>query len=197
MRLWMQRMLRLACRIDGLSDRLGRAVAWLTIIMIGLGALNALARYLNRVGLDLASNAYIEAQWYLFSAVFLLGAASALREDAHVRVDVIYGRLAERTRAWIDLLGGVLFLIPFGVVAIVVSWPAVSSSWQILEVSPDPGGLPRYPIKTLIPIAFALVILQGLAQILRIVGKLSGSGPEGSDSDAASASSSSDLGGEV
>jgi len=140
----------------------------MTILMIALGALNAVGRYLSRIGLDLASNAYIEAQWYLFSLVFLLGAAAALREDAHVRVDVIYGRLSRRVRNWIDLWGTFVFLIPFCVFAIAVSVPTVIDSWRELEVSPDPGGLPRYPIKTLIPIAFVLLLLQGMAQAVRL-----------------------------
>jgi len=174
----LQAALRVARAIDELNRRVGAAVAWLALVMIVLGAFNAGARYANRLGFDLASNAYIEAQWYLFSAIFLLGAAAALREDAHVRVDVLYGRLSGRTRTWIDLIGTLLFLIPFAVLAIAVSWPAVASSWHVLEGSPDPGGLPRYPIKSLIPLAFALLILQGAAQAVRCVARLRGQEPE-------------------
>lgn len=181
----MRRGLRMARAIDQLSGRVGAGVAWLTLAMIVLGAFNAVARYVNRLGFDLASNAYIEAQWYLFSVVFLLGAAVTLRDDAHVRVDVVYGRLGERARTWIDLVGTLAFLIPFSVLALVVSWPAVANSWKILEGSPDPGGLPRYPIKSLILVAFVLVILQGVAQAIRCVSRLRGNA---ADPEAAAAS---------
>jgi len=117
---------KLADWIDRVSRGLGTAVAWLCFAMVLLGAANAVARYLGRfVGVNLASNAYIEAQWYLFSVVFLLGAAVTLQRDAHVRVDVFYGRLSQRGRDWIDFVGAFVFLIPFCVFAIVVSWPAV------------------------------------------------------------------------
>lgn len=171
--------------IHRLSERLGRVVAWLVLAMILVGAFNAVGRYLGRfTGLRLSSNAYLEAQWYLFSLVFLLGAGYTLRRNAHVRVDVIYGRLSERTQAWINLLGSLFFLIPFCLFAIWMSWPAVRDSWAVHEVSPDPGGLPRYPIKTMIPIAFALLGLQGVAEALdcwrflrgRLEGKTTGEG---------------------
>jgi TRAP-type mannitol/chloroaromatic compound transport system permease small subunit len=169
----MERWIRLAERIDGLSRGLGRLAAWLGLAMVMIGAFNAVARYGGRfVGLNLSSNAWIELQWYLFSAVFLLGAAATLEANAHVRVDVLYGRLGERARAAIDLAGTALFLIPFCIFGILVSWPAVAASWSILEMSPDPGGLPRYPIKSLIPLAFALLILQGIAGAVRSIDRL-------------------------
>lgn len=173
----MDAWLRLADRIDRFNERAGRIVLWCTVIMVGVGAFNTVVRYLGQyLGTSLSSNFYIEAQWYLFSLVFLLGAAYTLRHDRHVRADVIYGRLSARLRAWIDLVGTVLFLIPFSVLMLWVSWPAVRRSWAILETSPDPGGLPRYPIKTVILLAFALVIVQGVAIVIRkwaiIVGAL-------------------------
>lgn len=151
-----------------MNSRVGGAVSWLCLLMVGLGAWNALARYLGRfVGVDLASNSFIEAQWYLFSLLFLLGAASALREDAHVRVDVLYGRLGARGKAWIDLVGTLLLLLPFCVFGIVESWDWVLNSWQGREGSPDPGGLPRYPLKAMVPIGFALLGLQGVSMLIR------------------------------
>jgi len=148
--------------------------------MVAIGAYNAVARWATRdVGINLASNALNELQWYLFSVVFLLGAAYCLKEDVHVRVDVLYERLSPKARGWIDLLGSVLFLLPFSVLMIQVSIPAVRNSWQILETSPDPGGLPRYPLKTLLIVAFALLFLQGLAQIVRAVERIRGGGGEG------------------
>jgi TRAP-type mannitol/chloroaromatic compound transport system permease small subunit len=164
--------------IDRVSDLVGRSVLWLVAVMVVTGAFNALARYLNRfTDANLASNAYLEAQWYLFSLVFLLGAAYALKEDAHVRVDVLYGRLGVRGRAWIDLMGTLLFLVPFCVLMLWVSWPSVAASWRVREGSPDPGGLPRYPIKAVILVAFALLLLQGVSQALKQVALLRGAAP--------------------
>lgn len=161
--------------IDRVSELTGQAVLWLVGVMVVLGAFNAVARYVTRwTDVSLSSNAYIEAQWYLFSIVFLLGAAYALRHDAHVRVDVFYGRLSPRGKAWVDLAGTVLFLLPFCVFMLVVSWPSVAASWRVREVSPDPGGLPRYPIKALILVAFALLLLQGVAEALKRVRVLRG-----------------------
>ena len=176
MRAW----LRLSRWIDRLNLALGRLVAWLALLMIAIGAYNALARYLGRfIGFNLSSNAYLELQQYLFSAIVLLAAAAVLAKDEHVRVDVLYGRLGGRARTWIDLFGTLLFLIPFCGLALALAWPAVSNSWAIFETSPDPGGLPRYPLKTLVPIAFALLILQGFSQVIVQVARLRGLEPEG------------------
>ncbi len=153
---------------DRLNSRIGVAVSWLTLAMVAVGAYNAVVRYLGRfTGWNLSSNAYLELQWYMFSLVFLLGAAYALLTGAHVRVDVIFSRLPERWRRRIDLWGSLLFLIPFAVFGLVMSWPAVRNSWAVLEVSSDPGGLPRYPIKSVLLVAFALLALQGLAEAVR------------------------------
>lgn len=159
--------------VEALNDRLGVVLRWAALVMVLIGAYNAVARYLTRfTGFRLSSNALNELQWYLFSAIFLLGAAYALRHDVHVRVDVLYTRLSRKGRAWIDLLGSLLFLLPFSLLMLWVSWPAVRNSWIIGEVSPDPGGLPRYPIKALILVCFALLALQGLAEIVRNVAVL-------------------------
>ncbi len=153
---------------DRLNSRLGVAVSWLTLAMVAVGAYNAVVRYLGRfTGWNLSSNAYLELQWYMFSLVFLLGASYALLTGAHVRVDVIFSRLPERWRRRIDLWGSLLFLVPFAVFGLVMSWPAVRNSWAVLEVSSDPGGLPRYPIKSVLLVAFTLLALQGLAEAAR------------------------------
>ena len=171
----MARWLRWARYIDRLNDRVGRALYWLTLVMVGVGAFNAIARYLDKyIGLGLSSNMWIEMQWYLFSLVFLLGAAYTLEYDDHVRVDVLYSRLSRRGQAWINVLGTVLFLLPFCGVVLWVSIPFVGNSWAILETSPDPGGLPRYPIKTAIPIALVLVMAQGVSLLIREVAVLRG-----------------------
>lgn len=171
----MDRWLRLARGIDRLNGWVGRGTCWLTLVMVIVGAFNALARYTDPyTGWGLSSNAYIELQWYLFSLVFLLGAAYALRESAHVRVDVLYERLSPKGRAWVNLLGTLLFLVPFCVMMLVVSWPAVQNSWALLEQSPDPGGLPRYPMKTMVLVAFALLLVQGAAMVIRQIAVLRG-----------------------
>ncbi|QXD16836.1 TRAP transporter small permease subunit [Rhodocaloribacter litoris] len=167
--------LRLARGIDRFSERTGRVLYWLTLVMVLIGAYNAVVRYLDRyTGLGLSSNVYIELQWYLFSLVFLLGAAYTLKHDAHVRVDVFYGRLSPRGKAWINLVGTLLFLLPFCGLMLWVSWPSVVNSWAVREMSPDPGGLPRYPIKTAIPVAFVLIVVQGVAMLIRQVAVLRG-----------------------
>ena len=175
----MKRLLLLSRLIDSLSDRVGRGVSWLALAMVLLGAFNAVARWLSRfVGHDLSSNAYLEGQWYLFSLLFLLGAAWALREDRHVRVDVLHGRLSERGKAWVDLVGGLALLLPFCVFTLVVSLPSVRSSIATLEVSPDPGGLPRWPLKAMLLVAFVLLALQGVSEIIKRAAFLSGRAPD-------------------
>lgn len=156
--------------IDALNNRLGRFAAWLTLAMVVIASYNAIARYLGRfIGANLTSNALLETQWYLFSAVFLLGGAYALRVDAHVRVDVVYDRLGSRARAWINLVGAIIFLLPFSIFMVVVTFPPAINAWRTLETSADPGGLPRYPLRTLLPITFLLLILQGIAEARRQV----------------------------
>jgi TRAP-type mannitol/chloroaromatic compound transport system permease small subunit len=167
--------LRIASHIDRTNEWIGRAVYWLTLFMVLVGSYNALVRYLDRfVGLGLSSNTYIELQWYMFSLIFLLGAAYTLKHDSHVRVDVLIARLSPRGRAWIDLLGTVLFLIPFCVLVLWTSWPIVRNSWIVLETSSDPGGLPRYPIRTAIPVAFLLLMFQGVSLAIKQIAFLRG-----------------------
>ena len=168
---------RFSAAVDGLNDRIGSTIRWLALVMVLVGAFNAIARYMTRyTGFALSSNAYLDLQWYFFSLIFLLGAAYGLNHDVHVRVDVLYSRLSEKTRAAIDLAGTVLFLLPFSLLMLWVSWPPVRNSWAIREASPDPGGLPRYPIKAVILISFALLVLQGLSQVAKQVAVLRGGG---------------------
>jgi TRAP-type mannitol/chloroaromatic compound transport system permease small subunit len=171
----MKQLLAFARGVDWVNGAIGRTTSLLALLMVLLGSWNALARYLGRfIGTDLSSNAFIEGQWYMFSLLFLLGAAWTLDRDEHVRVDVFYGTASPRTKAWIDLLGSVFLLLPFCLWAVWMSWPAVVNSWTVLEVSPDPGGLPRYPLKTVIPVAFAFVGLQGISLIIKKVAFLRG-----------------------
>lgn len=164
---------------DRLNDLIGAGIRWLTLAMVLVGAAGALLRYSSRgLGLSLNLTPWIELQWYMFSVIFLLGAAYGLRHDVHVRVDILYSRLSARTRAWIDLAGALLFLVPFSILMLWVSWPAVLGSWSIREVSPDPGGLARYPVKTLIIVSFVLLLLQAVSQIVKQVDVLRGVEPD-------------------
>ena len=152
---------RISAAIDRLNDRIGSVIQWLALVMVVIGAFNAIA------GMSLSSNAYLDLQWYFFSLIFLMGSAYGLNHDYHVRVDVMYARLGRRARAWIDLTGSVLFLVPFAVLMFWISWGWVVRSWTILETSADPGGLPRYPIKSVVLVSFLLLLLQALSQIVK------------------------------
>ncbi len=171
----MTRLLRLARRLDAFADGLGRVLGWLVLLMVLVGAGHAVFRALDRgLGLGVTTNGWLELQWYLFGAVFLLGAGWALRHDAHVRVDVLYGRLGPRAQAWIDVVGAAVLLVPFCLVMIWASLPFVAASWRVWEQSPDPGGLPRFPAKVLIPIGFVLLLVQGVSFVIRRVAVLRG-----------------------
>jgi TRAP-type mannitol/chloroaromatic compound transport system permease small subunit len=168
----MKALLEVSRIIDRITGGIGKLVGWLTLAMVLASAFNALARWVDArqtFGVQLSSNAFIDTQWYLFSLVFLLGASHALLTDSHVRVDVLSSRMSRRTRAWLDVGGIVLFLLPFSALLIWLSWPAIESSWRVREQSPDPGGLPRYPIKLVIPIGFGLLIVQALSELIKRV----------------------------
>lgn len=168
-------MLRFIRTVDGLHRFTGRVCGWLTLLMILIGAGNALMRYAGKFfDASLSSNAYLEAQWYLFALVFLFGASWTLRTNRHVRVDVFYSRLSKRGQAWLDLAGGLLFLLPFTAFSVWVTFPSVRESWRVWETSSDAGGLPRWPIKTAALVAFASLFLQGTAEVLRRVAFLTG-----------------------
>jgi len=162
-------------RIDAISARIGQAVSWVCLLMVLLGAVNVVARYTGRyVKLNLSSAALTEAQWYAFSALFLLGGGWALQQDSHVRVDVLFSRLSPRARAGVNVAGTLLFLLPFCVFGVWASWEYVANSFAQREVSPDPGGLARYPIKALIPVAFVLLALQAVSELLKGIDQLRG-----------------------
>jgi TRAP-type mannitol/chloroaromatic compound transport system permease small subunit len=159
---------KISSLIDALNDRIGVAIRWMALFMVVIGAVSAVVRYFARSqGWTLNLTPATEIQWYLFSIIFLLGAAYGLNHDVHVRVDVMYERMTPKVQAWIDLCGTLLFLLPFSIMMLYVSYPAVRSSWDIKETSPDPGGLARWPIKMLILVSFALLVLQGLSQLVK------------------------------
>ena len=156
--------------IDALNDRIGVMIRWLALFMVLVGAISAVVRYFARSQQwTLNLTPATEMQWYFFSIIFLLGAAYGLNHNVHVRVDVMYERYSAKTQAWIDLAGSILFLVPFSLMMLWVSYPAVRASWQVREASPDPGGLPRYPIKILILVSFILLVLQAVSQMVKQV----------------------------
>lgn len=158
--------------IDAINEKTGLVAAWLTTLMVLTVVYDVIMRY----GFKKGNIAVQEMEWHLFAVVFLVGAAYSLKKDAHVRVDILYTKFSTKKKAWIDLLGTFIFLIPFSIMIIYASRGFIESSWAVREISPDPGGLPgRYILKAMIPAGFALLILQGISQaiknILIIAGK--------------------------
>lgn len=170
----MNALLTLAQAIDSLNARIGRATMWLILVTVLISAGNAASRKL----LSLSSNAWLEIQWTLFAAVFLLAAAYTLQKNEHVRIDVLVGRLPARLRAALDIFGGLVFLLPFTTLVIAHAWPFFLESWRSQEVSNNPGGLLLWPGKLLIPLGFALLWLQGLAEVIKRIAFLAGRAPE-------------------
>lgn len=166
----MNALLALARLIDALTERLGRLAIWLVLIATLISAGNALSRYL----LGESSNAWLEIQWYLFGGMFLLAAGYTLKHNGHVRIDIFYNRFGPRGQAWIDLAGGLLFLLPMALLLMWLSWPMFYEAWITHEMSPDAGGLVRWPVKLLLPAGFALLALQGVAEVIKRIGVLSG-----------------------
>ncbi len=166
----MKFLLAIAKAIDAVNEAVGRGVLWLVGAATLISALNALARY----GLGRSSNAWLEIQWYLFAAIILLAAGYTLKHNGHVRIDIIYGRFSARAQAWIDLLGALLFLLPLCGLMVWLSFPGFVDSFVSGEMSPDAGGLIRWPVRLLIPLGFALLGLQGVAEIIRHIAFLRG-----------------------
>lgn len=164
----MKPLLALSRAIDTLNEYAGRGACWLVLLCILISAGNAIARY----GFNLSSNGFLEIQWYLYSLVFLGAAGYTLKHNAHVRIDLLSGRLAPRTQAWIDIFGHVFMLLPVCVIMLWFGWDAFIESWRINEMSTDAGGLLRWPIKLAIPVAFALLILQGVSETIKKLARL-------------------------
>jgi len=167
-------LLRVARAIDWLNTVIGRGVAWLGLAAVLVCAFAATARY----ALNIGSNAWLEIQWYLNAAVFLLVAGYTLKRHEHVNIDVLAGRFSPRVQAWIHILGGIFMLLPATLIIAWYSWPSLVNSYDIQEYSSDPGGLIRWPVRLLIPVAFALLSLQGVSEIIKRIGFLRGLVPE-------------------
>jgi len=164
-------MLKIIQIIDHINGVIGRSIAWLTLLMVLVTFLIVVLRYIFSIGWIAMQESVI----YLHTVVFMLGAAYTLKQNTHVRVDIFYEKMSPRAKAWVDLSGALLLLVPFCLFIIVISWNYVSLSWSLLEGSRDAGGLPAvFLLKTTIPAMAGLVMLQGIAQALRSVLLLSG-----------------------
>lgn len=158
-----------ANRIDALNRGAARIARWALLLMLALGTWNVVGRYVGlAVGRNLSSNALIESQWHLFDMMFLLAMGYALQRDDHVRVDVLQSRWSPRRKRQVELAGTFALLLPFVLVVLVASVEPTLQTWRLGEMSPDPGGLPRYWVKSLIPLGFLLLGLQAVAQAIRL-----------------------------
>jgi TRAP-type mannitol/chloroaromatic compound transport system permease small subunit len=170
----MSSLLSLSRAIDALNTFLGKSVAWLLLVDVLISSINAITRKL----FDLSSNAWLEAQWYLFSAVFLIAAAFTLLDSEHVKVDLVYGHLPRRAQLWIEIVGTILFLLPFCLITIYLSVPVFLSKLASGEVSNNTGGRILWPVWALIPIGFGLLALQGLSELIKRIAILRGVLPD-------------------
>ncbi len=159
----MQGLLKLSKGIDALNFKVGQLVMWLVLAMTLISAGNAIVRK----AFDMSSNALLEIQWYLFAAVFMLGAGSAFLKNAHVRIDFVSSRLTARTRNWIDIGGILLVLFPMCILLMKLSWPFFMNAYTSGEMSQNAGGLIRWPAYILVPIGFALLLLQGCSELVK------------------------------
>ncbi len=166
----MKGLLSFAHTVDWINERVGRIAVWAMFISCMVSAGNATIRYL----VSMSSNAWLELQWYLFGATVLLGAPFVLKVNEHVRVDVIYSRLSSRQQASVDLFGLIFFLMPAALLIAWMAWPWFVTSFTENEMSSNAGGLVRWPIKMVIPIGFALLALQGVAEIIKRIAFLRG-----------------------
>jgi TRAP-type mannitol/chloroaromatic compound transport system permease small subunit len=167
-------LLTLSRVIDAVNTRIGKWVAWLVVVAVAISATNATIRKV----FDTSSNAWLELQWVLFAAVFLLCASWTLIANEHIRIDIVNSFFSQRVRSWIDLIGHLFFLIPFTLVMIVTGWPFFIASWSIGEQSSNAGGLPQWPAKFLVPLGFALLFFQGVSELIKRIAVMRGRIPD-------------------
>jgi len=156
--------------IDAINEKIGLAISWALLLAVLICSGNALVRYI----FNTSSNAWLEIQWYLFGAIFLLASAYTLKRNEHVRIDVVVGRFSKRTQVWIDLFGFIFFLLPATLLILYFSIPFAYESIRNQEVSSNAGGLIIWPAKTLIPVGFFLLTLQGISELIKRIGFLMG-----------------------
>ena len=170
----METLLAFSRAVDWINERVGKLTVWCVLITALISAANAVVRY----SLDTSSNAWLEIQWYLFSAIFLLCAGYTLSRNEHVRIDVISSHLSKRTRIWIDVVGTIFFLLPTAIVIGWLAWSFFLDSFERHEMSANAGGLVRWPVKLLIPLGFALLGLQGVSELIKRIAYLRGRIPD-------------------
>ena len=173
----MSPLLSISRLIDAVNGRIGRALYWLVLATVLISAANAVVRK----AFNYSSNGLLEIQWYLFSAIFLLGAGYTLLRNEHVRIDVIAGRLSTRAQTWIDILGTIFFLLPMAVLIAWLAWPIFVDTYVRHEVSTNAGGLIIWPARLLMPIGFALLALQGVSELIKRIAFLRGLIPDPSE----------------
>jgi TRAP-type mannitol/chloroaromatic compound transport system permease small subunit len=156
--------------VDKVNETIGQLVSWLVLAAVLISAGNASIRY----SLDMSSNAWLELQWYLFAAVFLLCAGYTLQRNEHIRIDVVFGHFSKRTQAWIDVFGTLFFLLPMALIILELSVPVFVNAWVSGETSPNAGGLIRWPARLMVPVGFALLVLQGVGELIKRIAFLAG-----------------------
>ncbi|MEW6694718.1 MAG: TRAP transporter small permease subunit [Pseudomonadota bacterium] len=167
-------LLQLSRAIDALNRAIGWLAMWLILAATLISAGNATVR---RV-FGTSSNAWLEVQWYLFAAVFMLGGGYAFLKNAHVRIDFISSKLSARARNWIDVVGIVVFILPLCYLMVSLGWPLFEGAWASGEMSSNAGGLVRWPVYALIPAGFVLLALQSLSELVKRIAFLTGRGPD-------------------
>ncbi|HYW56486.1 MAG TPA: TRAP transporter small permease subunit [Polaromonas sp.] len=163
-------LLSLSRVIDSISTLLGKVTMWMILATTLISAGNAIVRK----AFDMSSNGLLEIQWYLFAAVFMLGAGYGFLKNSHVRIDFISSRLSDRTRNWVDVLGIVFVLFPFCILMIRLSWPFFMNAYTNGEMSQNAGGLIRWPVYLLVPVGFAFLMLQGVSELIKRIAFLRG-----------------------
>jgi TRAP-type mannitol/chloroaromatic compound transport system permease small subunit len=170
----MNGLLALSRAIDFTNERIGRLVYWCVLVMVLVSAANATSRY----ALNLASNAWLELQWYLFAGVFLLCSGYTLLHNEHIRIDVVSSQLSRRAQVWIDVFGIVFFLLPMSLFIMWLSWPVFMNAWNSGEISGSAGGLIRWPARLLVPLGFFLLSAQGFSELIKRIAYLRGLIPD-------------------
>ncbi|MFP5467926.1 MAG: TRAP transporter small permease subunit [Gammaproteobacteria bacterium] len=167
-------LLKISRFIDGINDLIGRLAMWLILAATLISAGNAIIRKV----FGTSSNAWLEVQWYLFAAVFMLGGGYAFLRNAHVRIDFVSTKFSQRTRNWIDVIGIIVFLVPLCIMMITEGWPVFERAWTSGEMSANAGGLIRWPVYLLIPAGFVILMAQGCSELIKRLAFLTGAGPD-------------------
>ena len=163
-------LLKLSKLIDAINEGIGKIVIWLILAAVVISAGNAMMRK----AFDIGSNAFLEIQWYLFAAVFMLGSGYVWLRNAHVRIDFISSNLSKRTNTIIDILGMLIFTIPLSIILIKLSWPVFERAWVSGEMSQNAGGLIRWPVQLLIPLGFSILLVQCVSELIKRFAFLTG-----------------------